>query len=113
MKTKEAEVEHTAEETALQSISVKDFMIQQGFVSVASKVRKNTNSYPYITFINKDNVADNIYFSKNAALRVAEDDKIAKGFFEPFIIVLTENVEGEKRFKIATGDNRVELNDLF
>ena len=99
----------------LQTISVREFMTQQGFVSCVKAIRTNSNSYPYVTFINADNVAENIYFSKNASKMVGAGDVIQKGFFAPFMVAQTTNAEGELRWKIVSmGEgNRIDKEDLF
>lgn len=102
----------TVAEDKLVTTTVKEYMTTTGYVSVVPFVRVNTNGYPYITFIDKDNVAENIYFSKNAAMKVAANDKIARGFFEPFCIAITKNAAGEERIKISTSE-RLSVEDLF
>lgn len=99
----------------LVTLSVQDFMKANNFTQVHNEVRENTNKYPYVTFINNKNEAENIYFSKGAAESVKAGDAIAKGFFAPFIIVEATNAQDEKRIKIArAGDsNRMEAADLF
>lgn len=98
----------------LETSTVQEFMKSKGFVSVVKTVRKNTNGYPYITFMNASNVAENIYFSKNGASKVDEGDLIEKGFFNPFTMVLAVNADGEQRWKISSGDSlRLSVEDLF
>lgn len=99
---------------SLDTISVQDFMIENNFVSLAREVRENTNGYPFVTFINADNEAENVYFSKNGASRVAKGEVIEKGFFDPFEIAKVENAEGEERTKLVTGgEGRVSMESLF
>jgi len=99
----------------LATVSILDFMNSQGFVSCVKAVRTNSNTYPYITFLTADNVAENVYFSKNASKLVGAGDVIAKGFFTPFMAAETTNAEGEKRWKIVSQgeSNRVSIEDLF
>ena len=99
----------------LQTIGVKDFMIAQGFVSIVKTVRANANQYPYVTFINAKNVAENIYFSKRASVAVTEGEEIGKGWLDKFQIAITTNAVGEPRTKLVSkGEGlRTELNDLF
>lgn len=97
------------------TLSVQDFMKENGFNQVHREVRENTNGYPYITFINRKNEAENIYFSKEAAKQVSAGDEIKKGFFDAYLIAETTNAEGESRIKIvrAGSSTRLELDDLF
>ncbi len=78
-------------------------------------VRENTNKYPYVTFIDDKNVAENIYFSKNASKLVAEGQVIALGFFTPFMAAETKNEAGEMRWKlISQGESqRAGIEELF
>jgi hypothetical protein len=101
--------------TELTTMSVESFMGDQGFISVIQTVRENLNGYPFVTFMDADNKAENVYFSKAASEDVAAGDSIARGFFDPYVMVLTANADGEARWKIATkgGSNRLEVADLF
>ena len=98
-------------------VSVKDFMRSNGFTQVHNEVRQNSNGYPFVTFINGKNEAENIYFSKGAAeLPQAKlGTPIAKGYFDAFSIAETKNGAGEKRIKLVRqGDSsRLEMDDLF
>ena len=99
----------------LSSITVQAFMQSRGFVSVVRTVKENKNGYPFVTFIDAANVAENIYFSKNASALVTAGTEIARGFFTPFMVAETTNAEGEKRMKlVAQGESmRVAATDLF
>ena len=101
----------------LVTASVKDFMQANGFVQVHKEVRENTNGYPYITFINSDNEAENIYFGSSIADNYAAGDAIAKGFFDGLLIAETYTPDGELRIKLisATGGNsqRLGMDDIF
>lgn len=99
----------------LVTVSVKDFMKANSFVQVHKEVRANTNGYPYITFINGKNEAENIYFSKEASKQVKAGDPIAKGFFDNFLTASTTNEAGEERIKLVrSGDStRLDIDDLF
>lgn len=98
----------------LVTMSVKDFVVSNGF-EVHDEVRENTNGYPYVTFIDRNNEAENIYFSKEASKQVKAGDRIAKGFFNPYLIAETTNAAGEKRIKIvrAGSSTRLSAEDLF
>lgn len=90
------------------------FMQKRGFVSVHKEIRVNTKGYPYITFIDGGNVAENIYFSKSEAANVTEGQPIVKGFFDKLQIADTLNANNEVRTKIVgTSSNRLTLEDLF
>jgi hypothetical protein len=100
----------------LSTIGVQEFMKSNDFVSVVKVVRVSVeNRYPYITFMNSNNVATNIYFSKNAGKLVAEGEIIAKGFFNPFRIAETINKDGVAIIKLVSmGEGmRITAEDLF
>jgi hypothetical protein len=106
---------HVIMENSIETTSVKDFMVGSGFTQVVKMVRVNQNNYPYVTFIDSNNIATNIYFSKNASKLVAEGQAIEKGFFNPFRIAETTNALGEKRIKlVGMGEGlRLGVEDLF
>jgi NAD(P)H-flavin reductase len=86
------------------------------FVSVVKIVRENKNNYPYITFVNGANEAQNVYFSKTAAKTVAQGQEIAKGFFAPFIATEVTYTDGRPtQWKISTkGESlRAPTEELF
>lgn len=99
----------------LQVVSVKDFMVNNGFVSVYKAVRENQNGFPFITFMTGDNKAENIYFSKGGAEMVAEGEVITKDLIAQFQIAETTNAAGEARIKLVRkgSGERLELSDLF
>lgn len=95
-------------------IPVQDWMKSKGFVSVHKSVRTNENGYPYVTFINADNKAENIYFSKSASENYSTGTPIQKGFFDKLNIADTTNAAGEIRTKLVSTEGlRVTMEDLF
>jgi len=50
--------------------TIKGFAKSKGFVQISPAIRTNVNGYPFITFINAKNEAENVYFSKNSAKAV-------------------------------------------
>lgn len=95
--------------------SIREFMVRNSFVSVHNAVRVNTNDYAFVTFIDKDNKAENIYFSKTASLLVAKDTPVDRDLFSQLVISEYINENGEPRVKLATqGDSsRISVEDLF
>lgn len=105
-----------AEQTnTLETIDVRTFMNQFGYVQVHKEVRANTNGFPYVTFINGSNEAENIYFSRKTAAKYDEGESIGRGFFDNLAAAETTNAAGEKRWKLVTpsGGNRLDASDLF
>jgi hypothetical protein len=97
-----------------ETISIKDYAQQKGFVQINKAVRFNINKYAYITFIDKDNKAENVYFSKGASEELMEGQVVDKDFLSKYEIMDTTNAEGEVRTKLVRkGGNRVDLSDLW
>jgi len=96
--------------------TVRDFMVE-GNLTLNSNptVLMNTNGYPYITFISKDNKAENIYFSKSAGEKQEAGAPIVRGFFNDLQMVRIDYTDArESRWKISTlSSNRVTVEDLF
>lgn len=82
-------------------ITVQQFMKEQGYVSIHKTVRKNQEGLPYLTFIKVDNVAHNIYFSKEAGQDKQAGQLLYKGFFDKLNIAKTTNIYGEVKINIV------------
>ena len=83
-------------------------LIQKGIVKTISKLRVNANGYPYITLLNKQNRAANLYFSKNSSQGVIDTFGEGSNVLELLKnaqVVLTENADGESRYKISLSGN--------
>lgn len=65
----------TALATISERISVKKFMVNNGFTAFFKSVRENANGLPYVTFLRRmpdgSNEGENIYFSRNTSAEVA------------------------------------------
>ena len=96
-------------------LTVAAFCKEQGFSTLVPEVRTNANGYPYVTFITPDNNAENVYFSKEGSKSVAKGQPITKGFFKDRRVSLTENANGEQRWKISKPyeAQRVSIEDLI
>lgn len=99
--------------TAPQTISLKQFCSDKGFTQITHQnIRANASGYPYITFVTKDNVADNVYLTKNTAAKVAEGDPINKDLLKGLSAVFVEYTDGrEPQWKLTTGaeSQRIDL----
>jgi hypothetical protein len=93
--------------------TIKDFCKSKGFTQIAPSIRTNTNGYPFITFITAANVAENIYFSRNAAQAVGAGQLVTKDMLNTYQIGETENAAGEKRFKLISNSERIDLSTLW
>lgn len=104
----------TVQAEVTSSWSVKDFCSDHGITTV-TKVRVNTNGYPFITFINESSEAENIYFSKSLAEELNLQEGDAPSVLKGKRIVELEYDNNEVRFKIAKpgSDEYVSVSDLF
>lgn len=93
-------------------MKLKAWMKNNGWTAI-SKVRTNTNGYPFATVVNEDGEAENIYFSKRMAGEVGVDDS-AKLWASDVIVRETTNAAGEMRLKLcsATGEDYTSVDDL-
>ena len=96
------------------SQSIQSYMAENDFLQVAGTVRTNANGYPFVTFINSANQAENVYMSKKLGDTLA-GTPINKAFFAQLQIVHVTNAAGESRVKLSgKGEStRVESTDLF
>ncbi len=94
-------------------VSIKDFATKHKFIQMAPAVRVNENGYPFITFIDVDNKAENVYFSKASALAVASGTVIDKALISKYQIAITKNQAGEERIKLISNSARVNIADMF
>jgi hypothetical protein len=92
-----------------------------GYSKIIPELRRNTNGYPYLTFIaevNGANVSENIYFSKGAALLCPEGvGSVTAEFITSFQVSITVNGDGEERVKLSRkgsfASTWLSLTDLF
>lgn len=111
--------EVTAEIVA--SYSMREFAKEFGIIK-ASPVRVNANGYPFITFLQDakgadgKNIAENVYFSKKAALEVAEGDEATVCKDLGLKVLELEYSNGETRLKLSLegdGGEYTSIEDLF
>jgi len=100
----------------LKTFTAKEFMLKLGFTQFVKLVRCNCNGFPYLTFIDNNNVATNVYFSKAASTMVANGEVLSspREFFSKFCFVETTNAQKELRWKISSmgESNRGSLDEL-
>jgi hypothetical protein len=94
-------------------ISVREYCKATKVASVATTVRENSNGYPFVTFINGDNEATNVYFSKEGAKHYTLGESIGKGFFDKLQVAYVTNEEGEERIKLITNSERISIDDIL
>ena len=91
--------------------SIKAYCGKKGFVEVNPTIKTNVNGYPFVTFINDSNEAENIYFSKRAGLGLTDGQPIGD-VLKGKHIAETTNAEGEIRMKIVS-QSRVSIADVL
>jgi len=95
--------------------TLRDFCQSRNFVEIHKTIRENNNGYPYITFIDSKNVAENIYFSKSQSANVAEGMLVTPSILRDLRVASVFNVNGEERTKLcgAGESQRLSLDDLL
>lgn len=97
----------------LVAMTIKEFVAKKGFTQIVPVVRVNENGYPYITFIDSTNKAENIYFSKAASQAVGAGTPVDKTMLGVYQIGMTTNAAGEERIKLISNSDRVDLSSLL
>lgn len=79
-------------------------LVQSGVITNISKLRENSNSYPFVTVLTQGGKSLNLYFGQKTSTLVmdnfAEGDSILE-FLADAEVVETVNAQGEKRYKIS------------
>lgn len=95
------------------TMSVVEFCKSNDLTEIVPKIRINSNGYPYVTFINSDNVATNIYFTVNASDTVSEGQDLRE-IASDLQIVFVKNELGEDRIKLSRkSTSRLTVDNLF
>ena len=99
----------------METMSVKEFMVENDFCQVNKQVAENSNGYKYITMIDSLNQAENIYLTKSLSEAVSVGRLVDKDFIRDKIICFVRNANGEVRYKLASkGESmRINIEDLF
>ena len=114
MFTQQTVTNPTANSTEIKAMSVPDFFKASNISQVNPVVDVNVNGYPFITLINANNEAQNIYFSKKASTSYSKGTPIVKGFFDELQFVESVNADGETRIKLSLkGGNRLDAMSLL
>lgn len=99
--------------TPIKVQTIKEFAKEKAFTQLAPSIRVNTNGYPFITFINAKNEAENVYFSKKAAVGVSAGQVLTPELLKGYQIGYTSNEAGEERVKLISNSERVNISDLL
>ncbi len=119
--TQKGAKQEDVEVVIINSWTMKEFAAEFNIIK-ASKVRLNTNKYPFITFLQeaKDdqgrNIAENIYFSKKAGELVELDDEPTVCKELGLVVLELEYPDGETRLKLSLegdGGDYTNIKDLF
>ena len=88
-------------------------MADKSFSQVIPVVRKNSNGYPFLTFTNTNNEAENIYFSKSMLEVLKDKEKVDIDFLRALKACETVNAAGESRWKLTdSAGSRIDLTSL-
>ena len=99
----------------METMSVREFMVENDFCQVNKSVAENSNGYKFLTFIDSDNKSENVYFTKSLNEEVPTGTLVNRDFVSDKVICIVENAKGEVRYKIASkGESmRINIEDLF
>ena len=87
-------------ENSINISTIKDFVISNGFTQIVPIVRSNVNDYHYLTFINADNQATNVYFSISESEKITEGEVLDKSYIKELKVAHVTNADGEMRNEI-------------
>ena len=89
----------------MEVINIKDFCSQNEVTGI-STVRVNENGYPFLTLLSTkfEGGAQNIYFSKNQALKVKVQQTPKEIGIVDYKVAVTKNAAGEERLKLTTSE---------
>jgi len=92
-------------------LPIKEFMAAQGFTQVIPIVRKNANTYGFLTFMDSKNKSTNVYLSKS--MNETEAGNCTLEFLRSLKACESTNTEGELRWKLTdSAGMRVDLDSL-
>ena len=97
----------------METIVLRDYCTEQGFVQIAKKIRANVNGYKYITFSRSETDSENIYLAKSLDESTTVGQAIDKDLLKSLQIVHTTNAAGEVRTKLCGKGERLDLADLW
>ena len=104
----------TSKTSIIGTYPMAEFFKQGGIIQVNPKVAVNANGYPFITFIDNANKAENVYFSKALAPNYPKDTPITKGFFDDIQVLSLKYEDGSTRLKLSSkGGNRLDAMALL
>lgn len=100
--------------TPIKTIPLIDWMKSTNNIQFNDTVGINLHGFPFVTFINGDNKAENVYFSKRTSAKIAKGQPVNAQFLSQFAIADTKNADGEIRTKLVSNTgNRGSIIDLI
>ena len=106
-----------ATSTQSETFTMKEFCAKHDFIQVNNEVSVNKNGYPFVTFIDSNNKAENIYFASTISEDYTEGQPISvkDGFFDELIIIMAETKNNGVLPKLCKqgGNRRESLADLL
>ena len=101
------------ETNATKSVSLRK-AFENKVITNISKVRMNSNNYPYVTVLNGSK-SNNVYFGKKSGESVKEGEHLSVDQLTKATLLLSTNAEGEQRLKLGLGgsDSYTNLESIF
>lgn len=101
------------ETNSTKSVSLRK-AFENGVITNISKVRENSNHYPYVTVLNGTK-SNNVYFGKKSAESIKVGEHLTVEQLTTANLLLTTNADGETRLKIGLGssDSYTNLDNIF
>lgn len=96
----------------MDTLTLKEYVASEGITQIIPKVRTNKNGYPFVTFVDSKNEAENIYFSKRLSAKLTKGQSLDNEFIRTLRIAVAKNEAGEERVKL-THSERLELADVL
>lgn len=93
----------------METKKISEFCKERGFVQAGKSIRANVNGYLFITFITAENEAENVYFSKAGSEKYEDGTPVTMDLLKSLQVAEVENASGEKRIKLITNSERLDL----
>lgn len=117
MATSTSRRNQTVVTTQAETFTLKEFCAKHNFIQVNNEVSVNKNGYPFVTFIDGDNKAENIYFASTISedYTAGQPISVKDGFFNELIIIMAETKNNGVLPKLCKegGNRRESLADLL
>jgi hypothetical protein len=92
-----------------------EFVRENSITEIVKNINVNKNGYSFVTFIDKDNKAMNVYFGSSIASNYKLNQPVTKELLAELQIYAYITEDGEPRLRLVNkgADNRVAIADLL